>query len=119
MRSGSRAAVALIVVLGASIGAALNQKSHARWFTIRGTVVDEKERPVASARVCLKDVRGRMFKMKPTNRDGQFSFTWLDARLDYELYAESGNTASEKVAISGSQKGREVVVKLKLDKKNE
>ncbi len=107
-----------MVFLGASLGAAQTQKSQGRWFTVKGTVVDEKGRPVASAKVSLKDTSSRKLKMKPSDRDGRFSFTWLDAKLDYEIYAEGENAASDRVLISGS-KPQEVVVTLKLVEKGE
>jgi len=52
--------------------------------------------------------------MRPTDRDGQFTFTWLDPSVDYEVHAEKRNAVSEKLLISGSDKRREIVIKLKL-----
>jgi hypothetical protein len=52
-------------------------------------------------------------------RDGHFSLVGLDARLDYEVYAEQDDVVSKKVLISGSQKTREVMIELKLNTKQE
>jgi hypothetical protein len=41
---------------------------------------------------------------------------WLDARLDYEVYAEQDDLVSERVLISGSQKPPEVIIELKLSR---
>ena len=60
-----------------------------------------------------------MLKMKHAGPDGHFTFTWLNTQLDYEIYAESDDLVSEKVLISGSQKVPEVVITLKLSKKQE
>ena len=55
--------------------------------------------------------------MKPTNRDGSFSFPCMDLSIDYEIYAECGNVASEKLLISSSDTRREIIVRLRLDKR--
>lgn len=92
------------------------QESQVKWRTVKGTVVDKKGNPVASALVYLKDLRARKRRMKPTDRDGQFSFSWVDFSVDYEIPAERGNSVSEKLPILSSDKRREIVFKLRLDK---
>lgn len=82
-----------------------------------GQVIDESGRPIQWGRVYIQDSRAHILKIKPVARDGRFNITWLDARLDYEIYAEQDNLVSEKVLISGSQAAAEVVITLKLKNK--
>src|SRR5713226_5221191 len=102
------------VVLAGALSMAQSQKSQPKWRTIKGTVVDEKGNPIGSALVRLKDLRVRTMRMRPTDRDGQFTFTWLDPSVDYEVHAEQRNAVSEKLLISSSDKRREIVIKLRL-----
>ena len=102
------------VVLAGALAMAQSQKSQSKWRTIKGTVVDGKGSPIGSALVRLKDLRVRTIKMRPTDRDGQFTFTWLDPSVDYEVQAEQKNAVSEKLLISSSDKRREIVIKLRL-----
>ncbi len=86
-------------------------------FTAKGNVLNRKGNPFAFALVYLKDTRSRMLRIKHADRDGHFLFAWLDARLDYEIYAERDDLISEKQLISGSGKAAEVIVNLTLSKK--
>jgi hypothetical protein len=111
-------AVAL-VISSASCGIAQTPKSLTSAFTVKGIVLDSVGLPARSALVCLKDTHSRMLKIKHAAPDGHFTFTWLNTKLDYEIYAERDDLVSEKVFISGSQKAPEVVIELKLNKKQE
>lgn len=85
-------------------------------FTAKGSVLNRKGNPLGFALVYLKDTRSRILRIKHADRDGHFLFTWLDARLDYEIYAERDDLISEKQLISGSSKAPEVIVNLILSK---
>ena len=107
------------MVLAGAVATAQGQESQPKWRTVKGTVVDKKGNSVASAVVYLKDLAARTRRMKSTDRDGQFTFTWLDRNVDYEIHAEQRKTVSEKLLISSSDKRREIVVKLTLVERNE
>jgi hypothetical protein len=109
----------LIVVLGASVSLARPQKGHISWFKLVGRVLDGNGRPIHWGRVYVKDTHAHFLRIKPVDRNGQFSLLGLDARLDYEVYAEQDDLVSEKVQISGSQKAPEVIIALKLGTKQE
>jgi hypothetical protein len=111
----SKLATTLAVVLIASICATQTTKNQPRMFAVKGNILGEKGSPVAFAWVCLKETRSRIFRMKRAGRDGSFSFTFLNAQLDYAIYAEREDLVSEKVLVSGSQKAPEVIVKLQLN----
>ncbi len=57
--------------------------------------------------------------MKTTDRDGNFSFTWMDLDVDYEIHAQRGTSISDKLLVLNSDKRPEIVVKLKLEKKTD
>ena len=106
--------IVMMVVFSASFGVAQTPKDQTGVFTVKGSVVNRKGNALGFALVYLKDTRSRMLRMKRAKRDGHFTFTVLNAQLDYEIYAERDVLVSEKVLISGSQKAPEVVVTLKL-----
>jgi hypothetical protein len=112
-------AVAILVALCISASLARPQKDHGSWFKIVGRVLDEGGRPISWGRVYVKDTHAHLLRIKPVGPDGQFSSALLDARFDYEVYAEQDDLLSEKVLISGPKKTPEVVITLKLINKEE
>jgi hypothetical protein len=111
--------IAMLVALSGSVSLARPQKGHISWFKVVGRVLDGSGRPIQWGRVYVKDVHAHFLRIKPVNRDGRFSLGWLDARLDYEVYAEQDDLVSEKLFISGSQRPAEVVIALKLGNQQE
>ena len=109
----------LVVGLNASVSLARPQKGHISWFKVVGRVLDENGRPIHWGRVYVKDTHAHFLRIKPVDRDGHFNLVGLDARLDYEVYAEQDDLVSEKVLISGSQKTPELTIELKLSTKQE
>jgi hypothetical protein len=111
--------IAMLVALSASASLARPQKGHISWFKVVGRVLDGNGRPIHWGRVYVKDTHAHFLRIRAVDRDGHFSIVGLDARLDYEVYAEQDNLVSEKVRISGSQKTPEVMIELKLSTKQE
>ena len=111
--------IVVMMALNAPVARAQTQKGHVRWFKVAGKVLDMNGRPIQWGRVYLKDIGGHFIRIKPISRDGHFDPIWLDAQLDYEIYAEQGDAVSEKVLVSGSQKAPEVVITLKLGRNDE
>jgi predicted transcriptional regulator len=111
--------VAMLVALSAYVSLARPQKGHESWFKVIGRVLDGNGRPIKWGRVYVKDVHAHFLRIKLVDRDGRFSLGWLDARLDYEVYAEQDDLVSEKILISGSQRPAEMSIALKLGKQQE
>lgn len=111
--------IAMLVALSASASIARTQKGHVSWFKVVGRVIDGNGHPIHWGRVYVRDTQSHFLRIKTLDRDGHFSLVWLDARLDYEVYAEQDDLVSEKVHIPGSQKTPEVIIELKLSKKQE
>jgi hypothetical protein len=105
----------LVVTLGVSVSLAQPPKGHSLWFNVVGRVLDRNGRPIHWGRIYVKDTHAHFLRIKPVDRYGQFSLAGLDARLDYEIYAEQDELVSKKVIISGSQKSPEVKVELDLN----
>jgi hypothetical protein len=108
--------LALLVLVVGRIPAAQNGKRQIPWCTLTGSVVDEKGKPVASALVYLREVRGRKVTMKHAGPDGKFRFGWVDLRVEHEIYAEGAESFSATVLISRSDKRKEIAVRLKLSR---
>lgn len=108
--------LALLVLVAGRTPAAQNGKSQIPWCTVTGSVVDEKDKPVASALVYLREVRGRKVRMKHAGPDGKFRFGWVDLRVEYEIYAKDDESLSDTVLIPKSDTRREISIRLKLSK---
>jgi hypothetical protein len=94
------------------------QSGDSRWFAVKGAVVDQDGRPLAASVVHLQDTAGQVLRMKHAERDGRFHFSWLEADREYELYAENGRGASERVRVSGhGEQAREVILKIRTQAK--
>ena len=91
------------------------QVSHIRWFKIAGKVLDKNGHPVHQGRVCLKDAHAHILRIKSIGHNGQFDLMWLDARLDYEIYAEQGNSISKSVLVPAYPETEKVVIELRLE----
>jgi len=84
--------------------------------TVRGTVLDKDENPLASAIVHLKNVRTLTVRTYISDSAGQYRFSGLDPNVDYELHAEHGNMTSSTRTISSFDTRKEIVVPLKVDR---
>ena len=84
--------------------------------TVRGTVLDKDENPLASAIVHLKNVRTLTVRTYISDSAGQYRFSGLDPNVDYELHAERDNLTSNTRTISSFDTRKEIIVPLKVDK---
>jgi hypothetical protein len=84
--------------------------------TVRGTVVDKDEAPLASAIVHLKNLRTMAVRTYITDVSGTFRFSGLDPNVDYDLHAEHGNLTSNSRTISSFDSRKEIIVPLKVDR---
>ena len=106
---------ALLVLLALWLTVSLAQ-AQGDLRTVRGTVVDKDEAPVASAIVHLKNSRTMSVRTYITDASGSYRFSGLDPNVDYELHAERENLTSNNRTISSFDSRKEIVVPLKLDK---
>ncbi len=84
--------------------------------TVRGSVLDKAENPVATAVIYLKNVRTLAIKTYISDKAGQYRFSGLDPNVDYELHAESDNLMSNTRTVSSFDSRKDIVISLKLDK---
>ena len=108
---------AVLVICTTSVLPGQTRKPEAKWFTVKGTVVDNQGHPVPAGMVSLKDTQSKTLSMKRTDGNGHFTFSWVDAHCDYEIYAEQEGAVSEKVLISAPHKDEDIVLKLKPSRK--
>ena len=87
--------------------------------TVQGRVVDEENRAVASAVVYLHDERTNSVRTYITNSSGHYRFSWLGEYDDYELEAQAKNFWSHRHTISQWDTRRELIIDLKLHKKQD
>jgi hypothetical protein len=126
--SGSRArkpalqplfAVFLLILCSASgsLAHAQEKKGELQLRTVRGTVLDKDENPVASAVVYLKNVKSQAVKTYISDDTGHYRFSGLDPNVDYEIHAERGDLMSPTRTISSFDSRRDIDMPLKLTRK--
>lgn len=115
-------ALAALLTLGLSAGLPAQskkeqEKREAQLRTVRGTVTDRDENPVAAAVVYLKNVKTQTVKTYIADDDGKYRFSGLDPNVDYEVHAEHEDKASPTRTVSSFDSRKEIVIQLKLTKK--
>ncbi len=68
---------------------------------IHGIIQDMRGKPIAGARVFIKDKKTNVVQTRTTNAQGMYQIFALPPTVDYEVYAEYKNMSSEKRTISG------------------
>ena len=109
-----RATVALLPL--AFVLTALASSAQSELRTVRGTVMDKDENPLASAVVHLKNVRTLTVRTYISDSAGQYRFSGLDPNVDYEIHAERDNLTSNTRTISSFDSRKDMVIPLKVDK---
>ena len=94
-----------------------NGKESEELRTVRGTVIDKEETPVATAVVYLRNVHTQDIITHLSDSDGTFRFSGLDLNVDYEIRAEKEGWISSTRSISNFDNRKEFVLTLKLDHK--
>lgn len=117
MRSPQAAvALAMFVTLAGTVAVAAQEL---KLRTIQGRVVDQENRPVASAVAYLVDERTNSVRTYMANSSGRYRFSWLGEYDDYELEAQDKTFHSHRHTISQWDMRRDFVIDLKLDKKQD
>jgi len=93
------------------------ERREAQLRTVRGTVTDRDENPVAAAVVYLKNVKTQTVKTSIADDDGAYRFSGLDPNVDYEVHAEHEDRSSPTRTVSSFDSRKEIVIQLKLSKK--
>ncbi len=107
----------VMVLLAGGSAAARDAKRESQLRTVRGTVVDKQDNPIASGVVYLKNLRTLTVKTYIADDSGHYRFSGLDPNVDYEIHAEHGDLTSAKRTISSLDSRKEIVIALKVDKK--
>jgi len=108
------------MLLAAVAGAALSQDDReSRLRTVRGTVVDKDDAPVAGGVVYLKNMKNNTIRTTIAGDDGTYRFSGLDPNVDYGIHAEHKDSASNTRKVSSFDTRREMVMHLKINKKKE
>lgn len=113
-RSGSLAALALLGML-ATAAAARQEAGQLR--TVRGTVVDASNAPLASAIVYLKNMRTFAVRTYISSSEGHYRFSGLDPNVDYKIHAEHHNLTSTTHTVSSFDSRRQIFMVLKVNRK--
>jgi Carboxypeptidase regulatory-like domain len=111
-----------LVLLAACLAAGAAQfawakKHETRLRTVRGTVVDKAENPLATAIVYLKNRKTLSVRTYITDKTGHYRFSGLDPNVDYEVHAEHGDSSSATRTISSLDDNKDIVIVLKVREK--
>lgn len=82
--------------------------------TVHGTVTDPEGMPVAGAAVRLKNTVTLRIRSARTGRDGNYRFSGVDPKTDYELRASHKRVSSGWIRLSRFNEGTEKRVDLRL-----
>ena len=110
-------ALAALVASGVVFAQEKGNGKESELRTVRGTVIDKDETPVATAVVYLRNVHTQDIITHLSDSDGTFRFSGLDLNVDYEIRAEKEGWMSSTRSISNFDNRKEFVLTLKLDHK--
>ena len=110
-------ALALAVPSRAQEESKQDKKREAQLRTVRGTVTEKDDNPVAAAVVYLKNVKTLTVQTHITDDSGHYKFSGLDPNVDYEIHAEKDELTSAVRPVSSYDNRKDIPVFLKLDKK--
>jgi len=113
-RSGFLAAL-ILMGLFATVALAGQQSGQLR--TVRGTVIDSSNRPMASAIVYLKNMRTLAVRTYISSSHGHYRFSGLDPNVDYKIHAEHKDLTSTTRTVSSYDSRQEIIIDLKVDRK--
>lgn len=82
---------------------------------IRGQVLDENDKVVATAVVHLINLSTKEQWSVVTDKEGRYQFNSVDSKADLQLYAEKGEQKSRVHTISQFDIRTRIVVNLKLN----
>jgi hypothetical protein len=102
----------------AAVTLAQDKKREAQLRTVRGVVADKSDSPVSGSVVFLKNMRTNAVRSNYTDETGSYRFSGLDPNADYELHAEKEGAKSQTRTVSSFDSRKDIVLNLKIDKKN-
>jgi Carboxypeptidase regulatory-like domain len=113
-----------LVLLAACVAASAAQpawakKHETRLRTVRGTVVDTGDNPLATAIVYLKNRKTLSVRTYITDNTGHYRFSGLDPNVDYEVHAEHRGSTSATHTISSLDDNKDIVIVLKVHEKKQ
>jgi len=82
---------------------------------IHGVVQDLRGKPLAQARVFLKDMKTNVIRTLETDQNGEYKVFALPPNVDYELYAEFRGQTSEKKFVSSYLNREDNVLNFQLN----
>src|SRR5438093_4041921 len=82
---------------------------------IHGVVQDLRGKPLAGARVFVKDMKTKVVRTLETDQAGEYKVYALTPTVDYEIYAEFKGKASEKKFVSSFLNRKDNVLNFQLD----
>lgn len=111
------AAVMLLATLAHAQDTKKEKETHLRALT--GVVMNKTDDPIPNSVVFLKNTRTSSISSRFTDDRGTYRFTGLDPNIDYEVHAEINGEKSPTKTVSSLDGRKEIVINLKIDRKNE
>lgn len=108
--------LAVLVLLG-SLATATAAAQQGQLRTVRGTVLNASNAPMASAVVYLKNMRTLAVRTYISSSHGGYRFSGLDPNVDYKIHAEHAGLTSATRTISSFDSQHEFIIDLKVNRK--
>ena len=103
----------IIRARGVDAGAPMSDKEP-QVRALTGQVMDQREQPVASAIVYLKNTKTMAVKTFIAGQDGTYRFNALSPNVDYEVYAEHNGKRSDTKTLSSFDSRKTANINLKI-----
>jgi pimeloyl-ACP methyl ester carboxylesterase len=82
---------------------------------VHGAVQDARGKPIAGARVFIRDMKSNVTRTLTTDQEGIYKVYALPPTVDYEVYAEFKGQASEKKFVSSFLNREDNVLNFQID----
>lgn len=105
----------LVVATAFACFAAATPEQEPTTRTVRGQVLDEKEKPVERAIVHLTNLGTKKRLSVATDKDGRYQFNDVSRKHDFEVMAEAGERKSRPRKLSQFDSRALVFLHLKLE----
>jgi hypothetical protein len=103
------ASCALLAMFSLAPAVSAQNDKNSAVRTLVGQVIDDSDRPVASAIVYLKNTKDLTVKTYIADNQGNYRFNALSMNSDYEVHAESKDGRSSEVRRLSSFDSRKLV----------
>src|SRR5262249_17628219 len=103
------------ITFGGGAGARRRSDEPPKPKNVHGVVLDARGKPLANARVFVRNLKNSTTRTVTTNDDGLYSINGLPPDVDYEISADFKGSSSEKKVLSSLLNREDNVFNFQVD----